>query len=159
MLEVPAAWFGKTIEDEEKESSGVSGSIVKLAGLELPPPGVGLLTVTEALPLCARSVAGTNAVNAVLAVYVVGRALPFHITTEPAVKPCPLIVSWKTELPCGNDDGVREATCGTGFEATDAAILLVNTKTAPLFPATFCARKANPFVPQRIRLFAEVTEN
>jgi hypothetical protein len=65
-LEVPTAWKGKATDGEEKETSGASGEIVKLIGLELPPPGEGFITVTEALPLCARSVAGTTAVNAEL---------------------------------------------------------------------------------------------
>ena len=65
-LDVPTAWKGKAMDDDEKDTSGTGGDIVTLSELELPPPGVALTTVTEALPLCARSAAGTTAVNAEL---------------------------------------------------------------------------------------------
>lgn len=64
-------------------------AIVKLRELEVPPPGLGLESVTLALPAAVKSLAGTLAVNSVACVHatwivalvpnhVVANAVPFH---------------------------------------------------------------------------------
>ena len=65
----------------------------KKAAFELPPPGVGLATVTEAVLGLAISEARIFAFNSELLTKIVVRALPFHLTTEPKIKPVPLTVS------------------------------------------------------------------
>ena len=52
--------------------------VVKYSVLEVPPPGVGLNTVTEAFPAAAMSAAGTAAVNLVEETNVVVRFVLFQ---------------------------------------------------------------------------------
>ena len=81
-------------------SGGVgSGVTVKVRGLEVPPPGPGLTTVTWSVPGAARSSAEMAAVSCELVTYVVVRAKPFHCTTEPAMKLLPLTVRVKIAPP------------------------------------------------------------
>ena len=51
-------------KEEENDKSGARGATVNLIALEVPPPGAGLWTVIDAVPLLARSAAGTVAVSA-----------------------------------------------------------------------------------------------
>ena len=152
-LDVPTVWVGKVRAEDEKDMSGTRGLIVKRTVFEIPPPGDGLVTVIDAVPLVATLPAGTEAVNTVLATKVVCRALPFHLTTEPSVKPPPFNVSWKSEAPFDTDEGARDCKWGTGLDVTGAARLLVRTYTACVLKLGPSPRNANPFVPQRTRLF------
>jgi hypothetical protein len=52
--------------------------IVKVNALEVPPPGVGVETVTVAVPAAAMSAAVMAACKLVLETNVVVRGLPFH---------------------------------------------------------------------------------
>ena len=71
VLEVPTCWPAKVSTDEETERRGESGEIVNRTTLELPPPGAGLLTVSEPVPLLPRSLAGNAAVKIEGETYVV----------------------------------------------------------------------------------------
>ena len=62
---------------------------------ERPPPGVGLNTVTFAVPAVVISAAVIAAVSWVPLTYVVVRLKPFHCTTELLTNPVPLTVSVK----------------------------------------------------------------
>src|SRR5579871_1780654 len=73
--------------------------IVKAAFPEVPPPGVGLNTVTCAVPAVAMSVAEIAACNCVPLTYVVARPAPFQFTTEPAIKPVPFTVNVNAAVP------------------------------------------------------------
>ena len=53
-----------------------------VGGSEIPPPGGELETVTEAVPMAARSVAGMSAVSWESFTKVVGLAIPFQRTTD-----------------------------------------------------------------------------
>src|SRR6266852_3255614 len=75
------------------------GLIVKLAGLEVPPPGAGFLTVTLAVPADARFAAGICAVTRVAFTKVVGCAAPFHCMTEVERKFVPFTVNVKVGPP------------------------------------------------------------
>ena len=66
--------------------------ISKKAMFERPPPGPGLVTVTEAVPATATSETTMVAVNRVLATNVVVLGLPFHFTIDPGKKPMPFTV-------------------------------------------------------------------
>ena len=51
----------------------------------VPPPGVGLTTVTLAVPAVLMSAAGTVAVKVVLLTYFVVSFVPFHSIIEPEI--------------------------------------------------------------------------
>ena len=91
--------------------------IVKLAVPDVPPPGVGLKTVTCAVPALVKSVAGICAVNCVALTKVVVRSCPFHFTRELLIKPVPLIVSVKAALPACAAFGFRFVIAGSGLGA------------------------------------------
>jgi hypothetical protein len=54
------------LEGESEVGVGAGLLMVKLRALDVPPPGEGFTTVTEAVPAVAMSLAGTEAVNCVL---------------------------------------------------------------------------------------------
>jgi hypothetical protein len=83
--------------------------------LEVPPPGVGLNTVTVAVPAVTISAAVIAAVNWVDDTYVVVRLAPFHCTTEPLTKLLPLTVSVKAAPPANADEGLKLVITGTGL--------------------------------------------
>jgi hypothetical protein len=72
----------------------------KNTAFDLPPPGAGVVTVTKAVVGLATSEARITARNCELLTKVVVRALPFHLTTEPAENPVPFTVRVKP-APCG----------------------------------------------------------
>src|SRR4029077_7723005 len=80
-------------------SVGTGLLIVNVTALEVPPPGVGEKTVTEAVPAVAMSAAVMAAVSCVPLTKVVARALPFHCTTEAATKFVPVTVRVKALPP------------------------------------------------------------
>ena len=57
--------------------------IVNVLAALVPPPGVGLKTVTLAVPAVLMSAIGTVAVNVVLLTYFVVSFVPFHSIMEP----------------------------------------------------------------------------
>jgi len=67
--------------------------MLKLTTGDVPPPGVGLVTVTETLPLFTMSVARMAAVSWVLLIKVVVLAAPLKLTAELLMKFVPLTVS------------------------------------------------------------------
>ena len=66
--------------------------IVNVSAFVVPPPGVGLKTVTSAVPPFVKSEAGIVAVNCVALTKVVVRSLPFQRTFEVLTKFVPLTV-------------------------------------------------------------------
>src|SRR5207244_781160 len=119
--------------------AGFTGVMVKLAALEVPPPGEGLKTVTEAEPALATSLAGMEAVSLVSLTKAVARSAPFQRRTDPAAKlaltklvarltPFQSTTDTETKLlprtvrlnpgPCAlAEAGLRPEMLGTGFEA------------------------------------------
>lgn len=79
--------------------------IVKVRAPDVPPPGVGLNTVTEAVPAAATSLTGTAAVNCVALPNVVVSATPFHFTAEVLMKFVPVRVSVKAAPPAVAETG------------------------------------------------------
>jgi len=96
---------------------GFPALIVKVIAVELPPPGVGLNTVTEAEPAVCRSVPGTAAVSCVALTKVVVSATPFHCTTAPLTKLVPVNVSVNAGPPTVPKVGDTDANVGAGFAA------------------------------------------
>jgi len=82
---------------------------------EVPPPGVGLTTVTFAVPATATSLAGMTAVSRVVLTNVVVRLLPFHCTTEVETKFEPFTVKEKDCPPASTAEGDKELILGTGL--------------------------------------------
>jgi hypothetical protein len=89
-----------------KESPGLLnrteelGAVIwKKTTFEVPPPGLGLTTVTLAVPANTMSAASMAAVNWLLLTKVVGRGPPFQLTTDSGTKPVPLRVSVKLGPP------------------------------------------------------------
>jgi hypothetical protein len=96
-------------------SAGAGLLIAKLCPVDVPPPGVGLKTVTEGVPELARSEAGTAAVSEVALTNVVVSAVPFQFTTEPATKFVPVTVSVNADPPVSAELGESEVSVGAGL--------------------------------------------
>src|SRR6266478_3389657 len=69
----------------------------------VPPPGVGLNTVTLAVPSSVKSAAGIIAWRCELSEKLVANAVPFHCTTEVAENPDPMTVMERFPLPSTTD--------------------------------------------------------
>src|SRR2546423_5097649 len=68
---------------------------VNVWAAEVPPPGAGVTTVTDAVVAAARSVAGIAAVSWVALTNVVVRVAPFQLTVLPVTKSVPATVRVK----------------------------------------------------------------
>jgi hypothetical protein len=91
-------------------------SIVNVTAFEVPPPGAGVTTVTEAVPPVARSAGGIVACNSVLETKEVARSLLFHSTVEEATKLEPETVSVNVLIaPSNAVFGPIEDISGIGF--------------------------------------------
>src|SRR6266404_2788590 len=82
-----------TLVGEIELSVGAGLLIVNVCALEAPPPGVGLKTVTGAVPAVAMSFARIWAWSWVLLTKVVVRLVPFQRTTDVMAKFVPVVVS------------------------------------------------------------------
>src|ERR1019366_9092712 len=91
--------------------------IVNVSEFDVPPPGVGFITVTAAVPAAAMSAAVIAAVNCVALTNVVVRALPFHCATELLMKFVPFNVSVNAAPPAPAEVGASDVSVGTGFAA------------------------------------------
>jgi len=100
---------------EEMAGTGLALLIVKVEPPDVPPPGVGLLTVMLVLPAAARSEAGTAALNWVGLTYVVESAAPFQFTVDADTKLLPSTVSVKDAPPAVALAGASDETVGTGL--------------------------------------------
>jgi hypothetical protein len=103
--------------------------IVNVLAAEVPPPGVGLNTVTEAVPAVVMSAAVIWACSCVLLTNVVVRSLPFQRTTEVTAKFVPVAVSVKAAPPATALVGEIELRVGTGLVA-----VMVNVFAAEVPP-------------------------
>ena len=89
--------------------------MVKVNPLDLPPPGVGFITVTVAVPAVAMSLAGTEAVNFVPLTYFVVSPVPFHCTVEVETKFVPVTVRVNAAPPAVALEGDSEVAFGNGL--------------------------------------------
>jgi hypothetical protein len=89
--------------------------IVNVCAPDVPPPGVGLKTVTFTVPPVATSLAGIAAVNCVLLTKVVVRSAPFQRTFELEMNEEPFTVSVNPGSPALALVGEMEVKTGTGF--------------------------------------------
>jgi hypothetical protein len=88
---------------------------VNVSAAEVPPPGVGFVTVTEAVPGVAMSAAEIAARRLMLETKVVVRGEPFHWTADVDEKFEPLSVNAKAGEPATNELGAIDVTAGTGL--------------------------------------------
>src|SRR5882724_10918649 len=89
--------------------------MVKVWAFEVPPPGAGLNTVTDAVPTAATSVAGIAAVSCVAETKVVVRLAPFQRTIDPVMKLVPFMVSVNAGPPAAAEVGLKPVVVGTGL--------------------------------------------
>jgi hypothetical protein len=85
---------------------------------DVPPPGVGVKTVTGTERAEARSAAVMAAVSCVVLTTVVVRSAPFQRTTEDVTNPLPFTVSGSAALPAAAVAGERLPITGTGAGAS-----------------------------------------
>jgi mRNA-degrading endonuclease toxin of MazEF toxin-antitoxin module len=114
-VRVKAAPPAVALEGESEVALGFGLLMVKVRAPDVPPPGEGFTTVTEAVPGVAMSLAEIAAVNFVPLTKVVVRALPFHCTTELVTKFVPVTVSVKAAPPAVALEGESEVAVGTGL--------------------------------------------
>ena len=112
---------------------------VKFAGVDGPPPGAGLITVTGSVPPAAISVARIEAFTWVALTNAVVRALPLKFTTAPVTKFVPFTVSVNAAPPDTALNGENELIAGTGLSLGGAGTetterVAVSNRTLP------CAR-------------------
>jgi len=94
---------------------GTGVLIVNVCGFEVPPPGTGFTTVTDAVPAFATRAAVTVAVSCVEETNVVVKAVPFQRTDEAATKLVPLTVIMNCGDPARHEFGLIEVVAGTGL--------------------------------------------
>lgn len=95
--------------------TGTGLLIVNVRAAEVPPPGVGLKTVTNAVPADARFPDGTVAVSEVLEPKVVAKSAPFQRTTELELNPVPVRVIENEPEPATAEFGLSNVSVGTGL--------------------------------------------
>lgn len=81
---------------------------------ELPPPGARVNTLTGMLPAEKTSAPETVAFNCAAPTKVVGKAMPFHCTTEQGTKELPVTASVNAAAPAGTVVGDSETILGAG---------------------------------------------
>jgi hypothetical protein len=89
--------------------------MVNVCALDVPPPGGGFTTVTEAVPGDATSAAVTVAVSCVEETKAVVNAVPFQRTVEVVMKLVPFTVMVNDGHPAGYELGLSEVIVGTGL--------------------------------------------
>src|SRR5262245_61591388 len=85
------------------------------AGLDVPPPAEGFVTVTLKLPGVLRSPVAITALSCVLDTYVVALLAPPNLTIELTTNPLPLITILNPGLPTRVDAGEILVIVGNGF--------------------------------------------
>jgi hypothetical protein len=88
---------------------------VKFAGADVPPPGVGFVTVTGNVPAVAISAAVMAAVTCVELTNVVVAAVPLNFTAEVETKPVPFTVSVNAAPPAVAPEGESDVIVGAGL--------------------------------------------
>jgi hypothetical protein len=82
---------------------------------DIPPPGVGLVTLIHAQPIVATLLAPTFAVSCVALTKLVESGVPFNCTTEPETNPEPFTVNVNEAEPACTNAGEIELTIGAGL--------------------------------------------
>jgi len=125
--------------------------MVNVAALLVPPPGVGVKTVTVAVPAVVKFVAGTVAESWLALTNAVVRAVPFQLTVEVEIKLLPLTERVRAEAPAVAEVGEILLSTGAGLFAT-ALIVNVEEELAP--PPGVGVTTVTEAVPAVVRLAA-----
>jgi len=120
--------------------TGAGGLIVNVCAFEVPPPGAGFTTVTDAVPTAATFAAGTTAVSCVEETNVVVRAEPFQSTVEVETNLVPFTVRVNWADPAVVEAGLIELVVGTG-------LLIVKVSVALPVPPALVALMVTVYVP------------
>jgi hypothetical protein len=115
VTETPSYHKADTLGTPGAPGRPVEAVMVKVSELEVPPPGVGVKTLTAAEPALARSDVVMVARSWLALTNVVVRLPPFQRTTEPFTNPLPLTVSVSVALPAEALVGDRLVATGTGL--------------------------------------------
>jgi hypothetical protein len=107
--------------------------IVNVCGFDVPPPGGGFTTVTDAVPAFATRAAVTVAVSCVEETNVVVKAVPFQRTVELATKLVPFTVMVNCGDPARHKLGLIEVVVGTGFAANTVPAAANTTSNGRIF--------------------------
>jgi hypothetical protein len=108
------------------DKAGTGLLTVKVCGLDVPPPGAGLKTVTATVPVDAMSEAVMAAVKVEPVTNVVERSAPFQRTTDPEINPDPATVNVKPFAPEVAIFGMRFAMVGTGLFPTTVKVCVLD---------------------------------
>src|SRR5262249_6227399 len=100
---------------------------------EVPPPGVGLVTLTAAQPSAATLPASTVAVSCEALTNVVGRAVLFNCTVELDANPDPFTVRVNPPEPACTNAGEIELIAGFGLNAFPVTVVLGLTVLSLVF--------------------------
>jgi hypothetical protein len=161
-----------TAQSVRVKPNAVTGVVISnRAKFDKPPPGVGLDTVTIAVPATATSAARIEAVNLELLTYVVARALPFQYTVEPLTKPVPFTVKVKPALPGVTAPGTKgRLTNGTAFCPDASAVEPARRSRTPQITTDFrmdfikvfpqscvCSNHLLPLVRKQWHIFTAIT--
>lgn len=116
---------------------GAGFNTVKSTAFEVPPPGLGVTTVTGKTPALASWAEGIAAVNWVeLSKFVVSE-VPLSVTVDCWAKPVPVNVSVVSPLPAMTVEGEIELRAGTGFViVTEADAVFVGSAALAAFTVT-----------------------
>src|SRR2546427_175709 len=125
---VNAAPRARAVFGDREVSVGLAfgAVIVNVCGLEVPPPGAGLKTVTEAVPADAMSVAVICAVSCVPLPNVGVRGLPVHRRADELIVVRAVSVSVKAASPAVALGGEIELSVGLGFGAVIVNVCAVD---------------------------------
>src|SRR2546428_113092 len=103
------------LEGERELTVGPALATGNACAAEVPPPGVGVTTVTLAVPAAAMSAAAIAAVSWMGLTKVVVRTAPFQRTVEPFTNPVPSTVSVKAAPPTAALFGTSPVIVGMGL--------------------------------------------
>ena len=104
-------------------AAGTGFRIVNETVPEVPPPGAGFDTDTEATPVTAKSLPGTVALRLVPLKKVVVKPAPFHSTVEVATKLAPVTVRVKPAPPTRAAVGEIDVAVGAGLLILKGSVL------------------------------------
>ena len=114
----------------------VAAVMVNVTEFDVPPPGVGFVTVTAGVPALATSPARIAAVSCVALTKVVVRALPPKFTTEVEVKFVPFTVRDSAPLPAATPVGESVVIVGTKLFTVTVTVFDVPPPGAGLVTVT-----------------------
>ncbi len=110
------------LAENTQEGRSIGGGVtVNVRGLEVPPPGVGVATVTGYAPAAATSDAGIDALSCVVDANEVVLATPLKLITDEGTKLVPLTVS-VSPVPVVVSLGETLVIVGAGYRTVNTLL-------------------------------------